>query len=485
VAPLPCVDLRNVHALPFKIRRVFLVLFRGLYFLRYLLFCFRPLGDFRLPFINDPSVPALFDNLFPDVADGVAHALIKLLEKTFVRHVFQTSSERDIHSRLKNRQKRRWRGAKLKGLLGKLVHQKRISFIRSRSWSERGAKSSISCRLCPAALNVSFLMAALTPPDILVRMTLPWKQLDEICQKVVSDVVTVELVARKGSRTEAAYDLGISPAGLRSRLLVLQRNLGGPVLEKNCDFTPLGKAMSRLWGHLRPPVEQFIGEIAELKDQLQIRLCTIKSVWDTEHDWMEDEYATSVSGGNIRHEIADGFPKIEHRVRYGEADVGIVSFPPPEKDIAPPLKLQIWREEQMVFVADYFRTESRVSGVITPEELAGVHPTFFTMTEDASMYEPVNQYLIKNKIRFRKKISVDDAAEALKEVIAKNGVSILPQPFVENERKNGSIDVFLLKPPLKRPIGIIYREPGLKDDLVKAFVEVMMQNKTRPPHSGV
>jgi len=323
-----------------------------------------------------------------------------------------------------------------------------------------------------------------------------WRQLDDYCQRVMSALAVVELIGREHSKSEAAHILDVTPNAIRQRLPPVQNRLGGPVIDEKSDFTPLGKAMSRLWQGVRPMLESFIGDVQMLKDQRELRLSTIRSVWEVEGDWIESEYQKRLPGGSLEVKFADSFHLIEHQVRYGQADIGIASFPPKDSEIRAPVKIMKWRDEQMVLVAQYYRAQRVVNArALESWQYKDFHQTFFTMNEQASMYEPVSRYLKKNGVNFPYKTPVETIHEAVDLIKKDLGISILPLPAIKNaftrntaadrRFKDDDLDYFYLKPPLQRPIVIVYREDTLKTELQADFLDVLKKNTERPKPEDV
>jgi hypothetical protein len=120
----------------------------------------------------------------------------------------------------------------------------------------------------------------------------------------------------------------------------------------------------------------------------------------------------------------EGFHTVENQVREGTLDVGVVSFPPLKHRIAPPVVLHFWRNEPMVLVvADQRAIRLSNKSKATPEDLRGLHHTFFTMPENSGMYNAVNEYLKKFSAPFRYKVPVRNESEALSAVIADKGIT--------------------------------------------------------------
>jgi DNA-binding transcriptional LysR family regulator len=307
-----------------------------------------------------------------------------------------------------------------------------------------------------------------------------WQELDEHCLAVMGKLVTVERIGVKHSYNDAASELGVSANALRQRLDPVERFLGGPVIDGKNDHAPVGKAMSRLWRKVRPSFEAFIDEIKVLKNRAELRVIAVESVWHAEGDWIQKEYEKRVRGGSLKVQFADSFHVIEDRVRYGDADIGIACFPPKDNEVLPPVKYLPWREEDMVLVVDVWLLVKYIHPSITAERMEGIHQTFFTLSDNASMYEPVNQWLQRGKLKFRHKPICRSIAEVIEEIRHEHGISILPKPCIQVAFDAGMVDFHTLVPRLTRPVGIIYRADAIKGELQNAFIDVLNTHKARP-----
>src|ERR1022692_3358718 len=136
-----------------------------------------------------------------------------------------------------------------------------------------------------------------------------WKELDEYCQHVLSDIVTVELIGRLQSKTKAADILNMTLPAIRSRLMPVERTLKGSVAERgrNGELSPLGLKMRKFWEDIRGPLENFIVEVERLHDLDTLRLGIPQSIWESERKWLESEYEARMPGGSIQPVFADGF----------------------------------------------------------------------------------------------------------------------------------------------------------------------------------
>jgi DNA-binding transcriptional LysR family regulator len=302
-----------------------------------------------------------------------------------------------------------------------------------------------------------------------------WKQCDDLCRHVLSNLPTVELIGRWRNKSEAARKLNITAAAISSRFKLPEEILGGLIVEpRTGDLTPIGKVLRQHWEHVRTIVGTIAADIARLHDQHTLRVAVSQHTWNAEGGWLQREYAKSMPDVAIEALFEDGYLAIENQVRDGIVDLGIVSCMPDKEDLECPVARHHWRKDEMVLVAGPGIAPRVADDIeVKPGDFAGLHDRFFTMPEHTRMHRLVEEYMRKHRIGkcFRHKVPLPDIGSILDHVKRGHGVSILPEPAVKQDTRDLNIDMFLLNPSLKSRLDCLYRERGLKTRLVSAFLE--------------
>lgn len=161
--------------------------------------------------------------------------------------------------------------------------------------------------------------------------------------------------------------------------------------------------------------------------------------------------------------------KVFDAVLSAEADLGVISYPSPTPDLSViPL-----RSERMVVVCPPEHPLTRHQAV-TAEHLQGID--FIGFERDLSIRKEIDRYFRQRSITIHIVMEFDNI-ETIKEAVEIGaGVSILPEPTVRDDVRNGSLaTVRLIAPELRRPLGVIHRQRRVFTPTIAKFVELLQQ----------
>lgn len=168
-----------------------------------------------------------------------------------------------------------------------------------------------------------------------------------------------------------------------------------------------------------------------------------------------------------------------HRVREAvlnaDVDLGILSYPTPSADLTViPL-----RSERMVLVCHCDHRLAREDAV-TAEHLQD--QDFVGFDPDLSIRKEIDRTLQQRGVKIRRVMEFDNI-ETIKQAVAIGaGVSILPEPTVREEARNGTLAmVRLIAPEMRRPIGIIHRQRKAFSPAANRFIELLREVQGSPP----
>ncbi len=161
--------------------------------------------------------------------------------------------------------------------------------------------------------------------------------------------------------------------------------------------------------------------------------------------------------------------KVYDAVLNSEVDLGVVSYPTATPDLgAIPL-----RSEKMVMVCHPEHSLARQT-TVTVEHLQGEN--FIGFDRDLNIRKEIDRYLRQRSVHIQVVMEFDNI-ETIKQAIGVGaGVSILPEPTVREETKNGLLSaVRLIAPEMHRPIGIIHRERKVFAPATVKFIELLQE----------
>lgn len=159
--------------------------------------------------------------------------------------------------------------------------------------------------------------------------------------------------------------------------------------------------------------------------------------------------------------------QVYERVREGAADLGLVSYPHPSRD----LTALPWREEEMVLACPPAHLLARKSTV----ELAALDGEKFVAFEKGLVIrQEVDRFLRRHAVRVSVVAEFDNVETIKKGIEVGAGVAILPEPMLRQEVVAGSLRALHLTGcQLHRPLGIIHRRHHRLGSSALAFIEFL------------
>jgi DNA-binding transcriptional LysR family regulator len=164
--------------------------------------------------------------------------------------------------------------------------------------------------------------------------------------------------------------------------------------------------------------------------------------------------------------------KVYDAVADDRADVGLVSYPEPTREIA----VIQWREEEMVLAA---APSHPLAGRnrIEPPDLEDTE--FISFDDDLPIAREIARYLRAHDVTVRSTMHFDNLQTIKEAVMHGSAVSIVPRRILRTEVASGRIAAVALAKPLYRPLGIIHRKRKRFAPSVQAVLE-MLQESSEP-----
>src|SRR5213594_3057399 len=166
--------------------------------------------------------------------------------------------------------------------------------------------------------------------------------------------------------------------------------------------------------------------------------------------------------------------KVVEAVIQGEADVGIMSYPPADRA----LSIVPLRSEPMAFVCHPNHRLAR-RRLVTPADLNG--ETFIAFDAGLTIRKAIDRALRQHNVRVNIVMEFDNIETIKQAIIIASGVSILPRHTVQKEasiRTLAAVDVAI--PDLVRPIGIVHRRHKPLTPTAERFVQMLKDASEAP-----
>jgi DNA-binding transcriptional LysR family regulator len=170
--------------------------------------------------------------------------------------------------------------------------------------------------------------------------------------------------------------------------------------------------------------------------------------------------------------------KVVEAVMTGEADIGIMSYPPAERA----LSVVPLREEPMALVCHPNHRLAR-RRVVMPAELVG--ESFVAFDPGLTIRKAIDRALRQHNVRANIVMEFDNIETIKQAIIIAAGVSILPRHTVQKEasiRTLAAIDVAI--PDLVRPVGIVHRRQKPLTPTAERFVQMLKDASEAPRSAG-
>jgi DNA-binding transcriptional LysR family regulator len=160
--------------------------------------------------------------------------------------------------------------------------------------------------------------------------------------------------------------------------------------------------------------------------------------------------------------------KVVEAVMSGEADVGIMSYPPANRS----LSIVPLREEPMAFVCHPDHRLAR-RALVRPADLNG--EAFVAFDPELAIRKAIDRALRQANVRVNVVMEFDNIETIKQAITIAAGVTVLPRHTVQNEVGLGALAVVPLAMDLVRPVGIIHRRQKPLSPAVARFIELLRE----------
>ena len=280
-------------------------------------------------------------------------------------------------------------------------------------------------------------------------------------------------ISQHRSVSRGAQLNSISQSAASQCVQELERTLEVVLLDRATrpiSLTPAGKLYHEFCRDVLRRHEEFTAALERLKEATEgtVRVASIYSVGLSEMTRLEHEFSERYPQAVLKVDYLRP-EKVYEAVERDEADLGLVSYPEPTKDIA----VEKWRTEEMVLaMAPGHRLAGRAE--IVPADLEG--EAFIGFDEDLPIRRHVDRFLKEHGVEVRAEKHFDNI-QMIKEAVAVGaGVSIIPARLLDPEIELGRVVASPLAPPgLQRPLGIVFRRRKTFNRAAEAFRKLLQE----------
>lgn len=246
----------------------------------------------------------------------------------------------------------------------------------------------------------------------------------------------------------------ISQSAASQHIQELEKELGLELMDRSrrpLQLTEAGKLYLDLCRDLIRRWEEFDGAIEQLKSDVvgTVRVAAIFSVGLSEMSGLKAEFGRSFPRAELAVEYLRP-ERVYQAVRAGDADIGLVSYPHPTKEIA----VIPWREEEMCVASSPAHSIARHAKV-APAMLEGLQ--FIGFDPELPIRKDVDRFLREHDVSVEVVMHFDSIPMVKEALALGSAVSILPSRMLRNEIEQGTLVAIPLEEPgLVRPLGVIH-----------------------------
>ncbi len=277
-------------------------------------------------------------------------------------------------------------------------------------------------------------------------------------------------VARSMSR--GAAHCGVSQSAASQHVQEVERRLGEPLFDRGkrpLELTDAGRLYAEFCRDVLRREEELEAALQELKGAISgtLRVASIYSIGLSEMSRVQQEFAELHPNAQLEVEYMRP-DRIYEAVRNGEAELGLVSYPEPTREIA----AIPWRAEQMqIALPPGHPLASRDE--VQPRDLNGEH--FIGFDEELPIRRELDRFFRTHGVDVQIVMHFDNIQMVKEAVALGSGISILPARTMQAEIVQGRLATVPLRAPeLCRPVGIIHLKRKKLTRAAQAFLDLLV-----------
>ena len=280
-------------------------------------------------------------------------------------------------------------------------------------------------------------------------------------------------VVRYRSFSHAATANHISQSAASQNVLQLERSLGVRLLDRSKRPFQLTREGDVYYEGCRGLVDKYYAveeQVKAIRNEVSgsVAVAAIYSIALSGMSRYVEKFARKYPQASVR--LSYLHPdRVYQAVLAGEADIGLVSYPKPSRDLV----ALSWSTERMA-LACYPGHPLALRPEINGRDLEGER--FVAFDEGLVIRKEIDRQLRKYHVQVDVVMAFDNTETIKRAVELKEGVAILPEPTFRNEVRAGSmIAVPLTAPTILRPLGIIHRRAGELSRTARQFIQLIQE----------
>lgn len=269
--------------------------------------------------------------------------------------------------------------------------------------------------------------------------------------------VTQSAVSQQLKAMEAYYDM-----------LIIDRN------QKKFRLTPQGTALYSTFKEILDLYEKLNCEIQEMRNIVSgtIQISTVNSIGLHELPPYLKSFIREFPSVNARVEYRRA-NMVYDDVLHGNADLGLVAFPPPHKELT---IIPFANDELIIAMSpEHHLTKKRT---IAMDDLNGIE--FIAFERDIPTRKATDEILAKAGVEVSVVMEFDNVETVKRAIEINAGIAILPASTVVTESERNQLVIYKLEGGIhSRPLAVIHKKNRILTPALRSFVELMQDGENK------
>lgn len=271
---------------------------------------------------------------------------------------------------------------------------------------------------------------------------------------------------------------GISQSAASQHVQELERALDVELIDRTVRplrLTEAGQLYDELCRDLLRRRDEFDHSLEDLKTGVAgtVRVAAIFSVGLVEMASLKGEFQARYPRAYLEVEYLRP-ERVYEQLRNDKADIGLVSYPQPSKDIL----ILPWREEEMAVAASPQHPLAQLSK-LDAKDLQGLE--FIAFDPELPIRKDVDRFLREHGVTVDVTMHFDSIPMVKEALATGRGVSILPSRMLRAEVAVGSLVCIPLESPLIRPLGILRMKKKQFNRATQLFLKLLQEAEHPAP----
>ena len=299
-----------------------------------------------------------------------------------------------------------------------------------------------------------------------IRMYMHIQNFKTFCDLV--ETKSFSKAARLNEVTQSAVSQQLKAMEAHYDMLIIDRN------QKKFRLTPQGTALYSTFKEILDLYEKLNCEIQEMRNIVSgtIQISTVNSIGLHELPPYLKSFIKEFPSVNARVEYRRA-NLVYDDVLHGNADLGLVAFPPPHKELT---IIPFANDELIIAMSPEHHLTKKRS--IAMDDLKGIE--FIAFERDIPTRKATDEILANAGVEVSVVMEFDNVETVKRAIEINAGVAILPASTVVTESERNQLVIYKLEGGIhNRPLAVIHKKNRILTPALRSFVELMQDGENK------